>query len=591
MVDPLLSNHENDGLLDTESKGYRSLLWPPGFDTSTGTAFTKLKPNVWRDLGLAYLVTEWASEVEHRKEVEKILGILCLDEEILCYRLDVLEDLLNNPNLTARMESLFPTMDTLARNVYPDSKDSNTLKEVTWRMGELQCIVDCIQGLAEVIMEVGDSLVSKGLRALMQEILRLQEDKNYQALVRELPKLLSELRACASVTIGVNLDGYLRPVEATLLSVNKERFTSQSMLSRLFGKNIKDLEGIAPLHSVPKRETSGPYALPIHEDLGWAVEPRMVPLFADLADVIEQTTRPVARQLKRYSTITSRLFVSLRQDLIFYLGAVRLINKMREHGLPLCRPTFAPIQERISSVRDFYNLNLALLNARKPVGKNLDEVIVLNEVSIGPEGRVLIITGPNQGGKTTYLQGLGILQVLAQMGVFIPGSDANISPVDNIFTHFPVEEKPEAKHGRFGEEARRLGEIFNEVTCHSLVLLNESLSSTNAGESLYLARDVVGILSRLGVRSLYSTHLHELATHSYENGFDLQVDDGVVSLVSSPVDGEHSSTKDIHRSFKIEKRPPLGRSYAKELAHRYGISYDQLESVLFARGVMGRKSS
>jgi DNA mismatch repair ATPase MutS len=158
--------------------------------------------------------------------------------------------------------------------------------------------------------------------------------------------------------------------------------------------------------------------------------------------------------------------------------------------------------------------------------------------------------------------------------------------VDNIYTHFPKEEKIEAETGRFGDEARRLGEIFRHITENSMVLLNETLSSTSAGESLYLAQDVVRILRRAGLRAIYSTHLHELASLVEEINRATPGDSKVTSLVSSPVDEEPGVSGDIRRSYRIETRPPMGRSYAREIAARYGIGYSQLEETLKKRGVL-----
>jgi DNA mismatch repair ATPase MutS len=168
----------------------------------------------------------------------------------------------------------------------------------------------------------------------------------------------------------------------------------------------------------------------------------------------------------------------------------------------------------------------------------------------------------------------------------VPGTQALLSPLDHLFTHFPLEEKPGSDAGRFGEEAIRLGKVFEEVTRHSLVLLNESLASTSFGESLYLAQDIVRILRRVGARAIYSTHLHELADKVDELNSSVPGDTKIVSIVSSPIDAKSPNGAEGHRTYKLEMRPPLGQSYAREIAARYGISYEQLEDVLSERGVL-----
>jgi hypothetical protein len=458
------------------------------------------------------------------------------------------------------------------------------LYEVVWRAGELQNMIDCFEGMGEILGSVEGRIRSEGLRDFQEEICKAQNDPKYQSLVKELPALLSKLRGCTSITIGVNLDASLRPIQATLLSVNEKQFTDQSLLNRLFGLQ-NDSEGIAPLHSVPRRRVEGHYAFSIDSELGWAIEPMMIPLFADLAKVLEKTALPIADQLRQYADLHVKLFMNLRQGLIFYLGAIRFIRRFQKIGLSMCRPQIAPTEQRCCEVKASYNVHLALKHSE--LEHRTGPAIVENDLLLGPNGRILILTGPNQGGKTTFMQGAGIVHVLAQAGCYVPGKGALICPLDYLFTHFPLEEKPDSDAGRFGEEALRLGKIFEQVTRHSLVLLNESLSSTSFSESLYLAQDLVRILRRIGTRAIYSTHLHELGNRVNELNDSVPGDSKIISVVSSPVDMVvQTNDAELNHTYKLEIRPPLGQSYAREIAARYGISYQQLEDVLSQRGVL-----
>jgi DNA mismatch repair ATPase MutS len=172
-----------------------------------------------------------------------------------------------------------------------------------------------------------------------------------------------------------------------------------------------------------------------------------------------------------------------------------------------------------------------------------------------------------------------------------------LSICDNILTHYPALEKLEKGTGRFGEEAQRIGSMFESVTRHSLVLLNESLSSTSGGESLYLAQDVVRVLRMLGSRAVYATHLHGLAASAAELNRDTEGDSRVLSMVAlieaDPDAGEQSLIKP---TFKVVPGPPEGHSYAIDLACRYGISKEQLiatlvrSKALVASGWSGRIS-
>lgn len=560
------------------------LLYPSRTSVDRQMGFLELSPTVAHDLGVDDIVAAFTSDREHQGEIRKLFSRVPRDPETITYRQDVLDDLLVHPELAKKLASLLPVIDSLFNYSYRSEQAMKSLYEVIWRIGELQNIVDCFEGFREIFDTVGDKLKSRGLRMLREEVHETQEEESYQILVKQLPFLLSQVRTCASVTIGVNLDASLRPIQAALLSVNDHPFTDQSLLNKVFGIR-KDQEGLGPLHSVPQRTVGGPYAFPIISDLGYAVEPMMVPLFADLAKVLEKAAQSIAERLSQYADIQGRSLIDLRQGLIFYLGAIRFIQHFQELGLPMCRPRIVPAAERICEVTDSYNVHLGL----KYWGTDSAQVppITTNDILVGPDRHILILTGPNQGGKTTYTQGAGIVHVLAQVGCYVPGKETTISPLDHLFTHFPLEEKPDSDSGRFGEEAGRLRKIFEQLTRYSLVLLNESLSSTSFSESLYLAQDIVRILRRTGARAIYSTHLHELASRVDELNGSVPGDSTIVSVVSSPVDKALGGAgSDVIRTYKVETRPPLGQSYAREIAAHHGISYEQLEKSLSERGVL-----
>jgi DNA mismatch repair ATPase MutS len=199
----------------------------------------------------------------------------------------------------------------------------------------------------------------------------------------------------------------------------------------------------------------------------------------------------------------------------------------------------------------------------------------------------LLLTGPNKGGKTTYMQAIGVSQVLAQAGLYVPGTQAKISPVDVLHTHFPEEEQFDAGTGRFGDEAQRMHAIFTHITRHSLVLLNESFSSTSPAEALALSRDIVRLLREMGTRSVFATHLHELAAEADVLNASITGDSHILSLVASLIEEERAENGTaVTRSYKIIPSPPMQSSRARELARQYGVSFDQLHQLLRKRGVM-----
>jgi DNA mismatch repair ATPase MutS len=554
-----------------------SLLWPEG--TQLASTHHVLDARVIRDLDLDLTLSALAGTRLSQTQIRDILAHLCTDPAVIEYRQDILDDLWRNPLLNDRLETLWPDLNALYTYRSSADRARSALQDVTWRLGELEQLVTCVTGLHDLFIELGGELHASGWKTLRDGIAHLVQDPVYQHLVQELPDMLQTIRAKTSVTIGVNLDHRLRPVAATLLSVNDRPFTASSFLHRLLGRQGEaDQRGIGPLHTVPHiAQSRSPFGL---DGTPPDINPLMVPLFNDLANVLEAVCRPIAKALRHYVALQSGFLGSLSGDIAFYLAAVGLMTRLQNQGLPLCRPKIAPMDARVCDLQDAYNLNLALYLMKQTQAKDR---LIRNEVHMGDNGRILIVTGPNQGGKTTYTQMIGLCHILAQAGLWAPAAAAHMSPVDGIYTHYPIEETLESATGRFGDEAQRLNQMFTQATRYSLMLFNESLSSTSAGESLYIAQDVVRILRRMGVRAIFATHLHELAADIARLNRDTNGDSRIVSLVASRID---SGEDRMHRSYKITPGSPMGRSYAREIAAKYGISYEQLTSLLQQRRIL-----
>jgi DNA mismatch repair protein MutS len=558
-----------------------SLLWPSG--SRPAACFLDQSSQV--DLGMEQITTALAQSTQ-REQVQSIQDILlqmCTDPTVIRYRQDVMADLLRNPQLLAGLEELLPQIEKLGFYSRPP-REMIELYQVTWWLGELESYVECVQAAGRAFERVEGEISSDGLRDLRARVASTQQDPVFQQLVRELPALLARMRGVLSVTIGVNLDPDLRPVAATLISVNDQRFVEAPLLRALFGKAAEH-ESVMPLHTLSEASGSGPNPLGSSRP-----NPILVPLFRDLARILEQVSKPIAQALQNYIHLSRRFLDTLAGELFFYLGAVKMIQRVEAGGLPMCRPELAPQGERLCEVKEIFNLNLALHLLDRAGISDLRQAIVTNEVALNHKGRIVILTGPNQGGKTTYTQAIGIAQVLAQVGLYVPGIEARISPVDNVYTHFPREEELQRGTGRFGDEARRLREVFARASRHSLVLLNETLSGTYAGESLYLARDMMRAWRLLGARVVFVTHLHELAAQADELNAETAGDSPIVSMVSSIPDPETmaagSDEVAIKRTYRVVQAPPMGRSYALELAKLYGISFEQLVDLLHERQVL-----
>ena len=550
-----------------------SLLWLDAESRSDASASGLAAAD---DLRVKVIADAISPHLDYLRPIHNLLSTLLTDEETLRYRQDVLEDCLANPALCEGLRPLLPQLRNLHNTVRDIRARRNQVSLVLSRLTELEDYIECVTALESLLRKHTAALKARAWLDLARELTRIVSEPAFVQMTEELPQLRAEIRQVVSVTIGINLSPDLKPVAATLLSISKERFHGPRFFRKLWGIDEKaDRRGISTLHESPEAQ---PYRngslLSERRDMLDRLAANV--LFSDLGSVLDDVIRPIARALERYTQIRSGLLRALEPEIAFYVGAASLVNALRDRGLPFCRPRLLPTEERRLEARALYNLDLALRLARQQREGDLKAHIVGNDVSFDDSGRIHILTGPNRGGKTTHIQAIGLLHVLAQTGMLVPAESAALSPVDSIYLHFPAEEKPNMESGRLGEEAGRLRKIFGRATCHSLLLLNESLASTSATESYFLARDVVSCLRTLGARALYVTHLHELAADCESINREVCGDSRVQSLISLVEEGEDG----VRRTYQVVPAPPRGQSYAREIARQYGISFEQLQALI-----------
>jgi hypothetical protein len=499
-------------------------------------------------------------------QIQAILTDLCPDPATIVYRQDVLADLLRLPELATRMEKLLPRLAGLAQGGSSHWEAAGVF-QVTARLAELEVYVACVQELLATLEAVQSELQADGWRDLLVDLRARTATPTFRALQTELPELRAQIEHVSSVTVGVNLDAQLRPESATLLGIDARRFEGpRSLLGRLVRSVPAVQSGITSLRLASDRQPFGPERQ----------------LFQDLSGLLEKVTTPVAQALARYTQVESWALAGLEGELAFYLGARQLITQLQSAGYALCRPEIVPCAARICQMRGTYNLELLLrLRSLTAEGAHAPTVIP-NDISFDDAGRVFVLTGPNRGGKTTFTRAVGQVQVLSQAGVYVPGSAARISPVDQIFTLFPETEQAQLGMGRLDEEAVRLAEIFRAATPHSLVLLNEPLASTSPAEATDIARDLLSGLRLLGARALVVTHLHNLAREIPALNAATAGQGVLGSLVAGaePLDDALAT-----RTYRIMPGLPASQSYAADIAAQHGLHLSQITRTLRERGL------
>ncbi|HEX2945731.1 MAG TPA: hypothetical protein VHT96_07230 [Clostridia bacterium] len=531
---------------------YISLLWPQD-ETAYSSKTKKLNNTTADDLDLDGLCNSITKTKEESETIKGIFSSMCHEQDVIRYRQEVFGDIFSSEKLRASIETIIKNLDQMKHM----SKVSSAPEEATlWRLfsrfKELEGYVDCVIAIGKELQDI--DIKSEGLKHLRDCVNSIAEGEDFIALSNTLKTLGLEINEIQSITLGINLDTSLNPSEVTLVSVNKTKFTYNPWFMNFFNTN-----------PIVKSEVSDILSK-IHGLSDDRKHPLMYNLYRDIESFLKPVVKDLSTGLRRYAHIQVGFLFKLIPEMTFYLCCVRLFNRLKENGMAFCKPDIAKLEDRNCIIENTYNVNLALhmlMHGEKPAEK-----IVLNDVIFDERGRIIIITGPNRGGKTVYTESAGLAQILFQAGTFVPGTYALMSPVDSIYSHFPVDENQTVELGRLGEEAKRLNQIFTDSTNHSLILLNESLTSTSYMEGLYISRDVIKALRYMGVRAIFNTHMHELANSADAINNEVQGESRVISFVTGMAGGS--------RSYRIQPGAPLGKSYAMDIAMKYGVSFEQI---------------
>ncbi len=477
-----------------------------------------------------------------------------MDTEVIEYRQQTIRDMMNIPEIKKTLAEVHPILDDIRQLRILDNEDANVGDSYLYSITEIELYVSCIDTLKEGFVPVRDKIKSRAFGEMCDFIVELSESDYYVELTKKLEDLSSRVREVRSVTIGVNLDRQLRPESAGVISINSEQFKSGKMLDKILRMSFKNdaFTSIAELTPVKKGQS----------------ENRKEALMAAFNNAIDEVFKGSVKGWRNivggYVLDNTDFLLKLLPEIEFVSRATDLMNRLSEHpGCNVCMPTVCPIGDKVFEAVELYNPRVALA---------IDDEIVTNDFAFDDEARIFVLTGPNRGGKSVITVAVGASQALCQLGLPVPATSARISVADGIFTHFPEGADDTIDKGRLGEECARLKEIFEAVTPDSMILLDESLSSTGAYEASYIASEILTSFAALRCRGIFSTHLHELAARvgeinerSAERG-GVRID----TLVAGMEEGE--------RSFKIHRMKPDGKSYARDIADRYGLSFENLMS-------------
>ncbi len=277
-------------------------------------------------------------------------------------------------------------------------------------------------------------------------------------------------------------------------------------------------------------------------------------ILESVARLHEETFEKLERFSSEHQRFQDTIILRFDREVQFYVGYIDFIAGLRQAGLPFCFPTVSRTSKEIAC-RDVFDLALA----RKLVAEKAP--VIRNDFSLTGRERVFIVSGPNQGGKTTFARTFGQLHYFAALGCPVPGREARLFLFDRLFTHFEREEKVSDLRSKLENDLIRLREILRDATPDSVVVLNESFGSTTLKDAIFLGRQIMERVLRLDMIGVYVTFVTELGSMS----------DKIVSMVSTVVPDNPAL-----RTYRLIRRPSDGRAYAISIAEKYRLTYEEL---------------
>jgi hypothetical protein len=455
--------------------------------------------------------------------VQRVVPVGLQDPEAIRYRQRILADCIGQPQIVRHMYAVALSAIESERRLwgfslrYPEGLLHHSVQA-------LEIFRDHLRELRGIADAHSEAFQSEGFRGLFQMLARELDDAYLASITEHLRRLQFRHGLLMSARLGKGNKG-------TQFQVRKPFNVTPSLRERVEGwvHQLMGGDGSTFVYELDDRDEAGFQALQALRDRGIA---------------------PVASALGASTAHILSFFKMLRAELAFYIGCLNLHERLRAKGEAVCFPDPVPPAECLIQARALYDLSLSLSMGARAVG---------NVLSAERE-RLVMITGANRGGKTTFLRSVGLAQMLMQCGAFVPAERYRAGVCNAIFTHFRREEDAAMRSGKLDEELARMSAIVDHLTQGAMVLLNESFASTNEREGSEIARQIVKALLERGVKVIYVTHLHDLA-----EGFYRTPPGPTVFLRAERL-------PDGRRTFKLLEGEPLPTSFGEDVYARVFMS-------------------
>ncbi|MGA9920241.1 MAG: DNA mismatch repair protein MutS [Candidatus Dormiibacterota bacterium] len=450
------------------------------------------------------------------------------DLDTVYFRHEVLRDLERAP-VTVLLNTFATRMRQMREHLAQAKKLHHHHQQQSWFLNAVEIYCDAVDGLSQGLRrtEVG----SRGLLGFRDYLTSYVEGARFTTLASDTKHLKQRLSAVS----------YLLHIKGNRVRVRK--FDSEADFSA----------EVATTFARFKQRAVKDYRVTFSD---W---PEMNPVESTILDLVARLFGDVFSELDgyfaRHQPYLDQLIENFDREVQFYLAYLEYITRFKSVGLQFCYPEMSRTSKEIFAKETF---DLALAATLVPEGSP----VVGNDFELVGEERIFVVSGPNQGGKTTFARTFGQLHHLASLGYPVPGTSARLFLFDRLFTHFEREEDPADLSGKLEDDLMRLRRMLSEATADSLVIMNEIFTSTTLNDARFLGEKVIERIVQLDLLCVYVTFVEELASLS----------GSIVSMVSTIV-----PERPEQRTFKVVRRPPDGLAYAIAIAEQHGLTYDRLK--------------
>ncbi|WP_414040491.1 MutS-related protein [Acidithiobacillus sp. M4-SHS-6] len=506
------------------------------------------EPAYFHDLGLDQVINKL---LEGREEYKLNEYFYCLpqDMETIQFRQAVMGDMGN--------ETLYNNLSLFSNELSGIRKSLARTEKLYYPLQQQRCYLEIAlryqQTLKKLVVQLsGVTLGSRGLEAFTHQLLELMDSASYKEFENRTSTLMQKMESIRydiivkgnrvtvqpcldenDYTLEVAHNWYLDEVLPTIDN-DSSGVNAGYDLNHVEGQI---LEGVAQL-----------YPEPFHE-LDTYCKQYMMP-----RELPNTTFTAESLKAVRYPFMAGDILIWER-ELQFYLAYLGCIAPLKHQGLQFTIPEML-VQSKNIRAEQTFDLVLAIR-----LLEETGQQVVVNDLQLSEEEQMFVVTGPNQGGKTTFARTVGQLHHLAGLGCPVPGLNTRLCLCDGIYTHFSYREDIRTGHGKLEEDLLRLHKNLERATASSIFILNELFDSTSYDDALYLSEQIIQQLLEKESLTVWVTFIDAMASLGPQ----------IVSLMSM-VESEDLSK----RTFKIRRKPADGLAYALSLAEKYGLTYEAL---------------